>query len=387
MHNRLLIKNTTLYDNIQDAAGYDILVANGKIVSIVPTGGISEPVSVIDASGLIAIPGLIDIHIHGAGGADSLEGTKESLTTISRTLAKLGTTAFLSAMVVRPGEKNRHLQAAGEFKGKISGGAELTGVYIEGPFINTEKRGGIIPECIAGPSLAVLEKILEEAGDALRIMCVAPEIPGNDKIIHRLKEMDITVAFGHSDAGYEETKSGFDMGISHITHLFNAMRPLHHRRPGPLAAIFENGDITVELIGDSHHVHPSLVSMAWKLAGNRNIISITDGISGMGLPEGTYTYNKKQYMSKDGLARYPDGTLIGSTMSLCNIARNFMTFAGVGLKEAIDTVTINPARILGIDSIKGSLESGKEADIVLIDRLFNVQYTIIDGKTVYKNHN
>ena len=385
MNENLLIKNTSLYSNIHDSKSYDIFLASGKIVCIAPAGEITQKGSSIDAKGLIALPGMIDMHIHGAGGADSLEGTTKTFETISQTLAEMGVTGFLSAMVIRSSENNHHLRIANECTGKNLKGAELLGVYIEGPFINMKKRGGIIADCIASPSIGILEKILEQSGDALKIMTVAPEIPGIYQIIKRLREKNIVAAFGHSDADYEETKKGLNMGIKHVTHLFNAMNPLHHRKPGPLGAVFDNPGISVELIADSHHVHPSLIRMVRNIKDSRNITCITDGISGMGLPDGTYIYNNKKYTSKNGLARYLDGTFIGSTMSLGNIAKNFMTFTGAGLKEAIDTVTINPASILGIDSYKGSLEKGKDADIVLIDSSFNIHHTIIAGKPVYQS--
>jgi N-acetylglucosamine-6-phosphate deacetylase len=386
MSGNLLIKNVLLYKDIESNSCFDILTKDGKIISISPPGELTETVdTIIEGSGKIAIPGLIEMHIHGAGGADSLDGTKEALSTISQTLAIHGTTSFLSTMVMKPGVENRHLKAASESTGRSLGGAQLLGIYIEGPFINSAKRGGIVPESITGSSLKILDQILEETGDALKMMCVAPEIPGIGKIIEHLLKNNVIVAFGHSDADYKQTKEGFRMGINHVTHLFNAMRSLHHRDPGPLAAIFEDQKISIELIGDSHHVHPALFKMVWALKGPHNIACITDGISGMGLPEGTYVYNNRKYTSKDGLARYLDGTFIGSTMNLLKIAKNFKSFSGSTFSEAIDTVSINPARILGIDQTKGSLEAGKDADIVLIDASFKVRNTIISGKIVYQN--
>jgi N-acetylglucosamine-6-phosphate deacetylase len=385
MTENLIIKNTALYYDIKDTTKYDILVSKGKINQILPAGEIPLTENTIEAGNLVAIPGLIDIHIHGAGGSDSLDGTKEALTNISLTLAKLGTTSFLSTMIMKPGEKNIHLQTARDLTGKDLGGAGLLGIYIEGPFINNIKRGGILPDSITGSSVEVLDKILDQTGNALKMMCVAPEITGIAKIIEKLRSSGVKVAFGHSDADYDQTRQGFEMGINHVTHLFNAMRSLHHRDPGPLAAIFEKPEISVEFIGDSHHIHPGLFKMVWYLKGPQNIACVTDGISGTGLPEGTYTYNNKSYTSKNGLARYLDGTFIGSTMGLIKIVSNFKTFTNCTFKEAIDTVTLNPARILGADRDKGSIEEGKDADIVLIDRDFNVKCTIIAGKIVYQN--
>ncbi len=387
MSERILVKNVKLYNNINATNSYDILISNGIISSINPTSEESISEDIFNGSGLIAIPGIIDMHIHGAGGSDSLDGTMDSFQNISRTLAMTGTTAFLSAMVINPKKINDHLIMAKQCTGKDLGGAELLGAYLEGPFINIEKRGGIVPESITEPSERVLDNILQEAGEAIKIMCVAPELNGIDIIIKRLRDNGIIASFGHSDASYEDTIRGFDMGINHVTHLFNAMRPLHHRDPGPLAAIFEEDKVSVELIGDSHHVHPSLIRMTGKLKHTSKIVCISDGISGMGLPDGIYTYNKRKYSSKNGLARYLDGTFIGSTMSLLNILMNFMDFTGKGFIEAIDSVTINPARILGIDNRKGSLDIGKDADLVLIDSDFNVHKTIISGRMVYSNDN
>jgi N-acetylglucosamine-6-phosphate deacetylase len=385
MTGNLLIKNTALYYDIKDTTKYDILVSKGKINRILPAGGVALTENTIEAGNLVAIPGLIDIHIHGAGGSDSLDGTGEALANIALTLAKLGTTSFLSTMIMKPGGENIHLQAARECTGKDLGGAGLLGIYIEGPFINNVKRGGILPESITGSSVEVLDKILDQTGEALKMMCVAPEIPGIAKIIEKLRSSGVKVAFGHSDADYDQTRQGFEMGINHVTHLFNAMRSLHHRDPGPLAAIFENPEVTVEFIGDSHHIHPGLFKMVWNLKGPRNIACVSDGISGTGLPEGTYVYNDKKYTSKNGLARYLDGTFIGSTTGLMKIVSNFKTFTNCTLKEAIDTVTLNPARILGLEGNKGSIEEGKDADIVLIDRDFKVKYTIIAGNIVHRN--
>ncbi len=382
MPENLLIIKTALYSDPDPSRRFDILVENGKISRISPAGKNDIRVKTIDGRGLVAVPGMIDLHIHGAGGSDSLDATEEALAVISGTLARSGTTSFLSTMVVNPHEKNTHVRIAAECTGKDLGGASLLGVYIEGPFINIKKRGGIITDCISAPSESILAKLLEVADGSLKIMCVAPEIPGIETIIKTLKDEGVLTSYGHSDSNYEETINGFNMGISHVTHLYNAMRPLHHRDPGPLAAIFENQRISVELIGDSHHVHPSMIKFARNFKSRDKIICVTDGISGMGLPDGTYTYNNRKYTSKDGLARYLDGTLIGSTMTLGNIVKNYMLFTNCDLREAIETVTINPARILGIDDRKGSLEEGKDADIVLIDDDFTICHTLVEGKPI-----
>jgi N-acetylglucosamine-6-phosphate deacetylase len=216
------------------------------------------------------------------------------------------------------------------------------------------------------------------------MMTIAPELPGNLDVVRWLVNRGVVAAFGHSNASYEEAKEGFEAGIRHVTHLFNAMPSLHHRSPGPLPAIFEEERATLQIISDGHHLHPGVVRLIYRIAGPRRCVCITDGISGMNLPEGRYIYNGKEYESRDGAARYSDGTLIGSTMSLWNIALKFREFTRCSLEEAVDAVTINPARTIGIDSRKGSLATGRDADIVLLEDDLSVAATIVRGTIRYR---
>jgi N-acetylglucosamine-6-phosphate deacetylase len=179
-------------------------------------------------------------------------------------------------------------------------------------------------------------------------------------------------------------RAGFDAGISHVTHIFNAMPPLHHRFPGPLAAIFERSGITAQIISDGHHLHPAIVRFLHATLGGERCVCITDGMAGIGLPEGRYLYNGREYESLAGAARYLDGTLIGSTMSLLNIAFHFQTFTGCTRMAAIDSVTKIPARVLGLEHRKGTIERGADADLVLIDADNDPYCTIINGKEVYR---
>jgi len=382
MSNTILLKNCQLLTTQPASEPVDILIED-KTIREIANGLEYTGVDQIDAGGRKAVPGFIDVHIQGAGGADILDGTEEALRTISKTLAETGTTGFLGTTVVKPGEANTHLKTSREFVENDLNGAVMLGFHIEGPFINVKKKGGISEHCIYDSSPEKLDEILEITGDTLKMMTIAPELPGNLEIIASLRENGVIASFAHSDATYEETLRGFDAGINHVTHLFNAMPPLHHRNPGPLTAIFEHNDITAQIISDGHHLHPRIVHLAYKLLGNSRCICITDGMHGIGLPEGKYIYNGKEYESKNGAARYLDGTLIGSTMSLGTIAVKFMEFTGCTFETAIDTVTIIPAKLLGIDDRKGSLETGKDADIVLLDDDYSVYATFVEGALVY----
>ncbi len=382
-NNPILIRNCLLYNNKGKNDPVDILISGSKIKKI---GKISnkENVKIYNVENRTAAPGFIDVHIQGAGGADVLDNTPGALETIAKTLAQLGTTSYLGTTVVKPQEGNMHLKLMNEYTNKNTGGANLLGIHLEGPFININKKGGLAPEAIYQPSLKGLNEILEATGRSLKMMTIAPEIPGNLEIIKKLVANNVVASFAHSDADYVQTKKGFDAGISHVTHIFNAMRPLHHRSPGPLTAIFENEKIPVQIISDGHHLHPSIVNLVYRLVGADRCICITDGMHGIGLPDGIYTYNGKKYESKEGAAKYPDGTLIGSTMSLGNIAFQFMKFTGCSLEKAIDSVTKNPAKLLGIYDKKGSIDLGKDADIVFLNEDHSVFMTIVNGEVVYQ---
>ncbi len=383
MKNALLIRNCRLYNQPVNAGPVSILI-EGKLIRAIGDQVPETTVPVVDAGGRIVTPGHIEVHIHGAGGSDMLDGTNEALQTISTTLAKTGTTGFLGTTFITPKDDSRHLRETRDCVGNDLGGARLLGYHLEGPYVNVKKKGGMTKDTIYPAEPGGLEKILEITGDALKMMTIAPELPGHLDMIRELVRNDVIAAFAHSDADYNETMRGFEAGITHVTHLYNAMRPLHHREPGPLAAIFENRDITAQIISDGHHVHPRMVDFAYRLLGPERCICITDGIQGLGLPDGRYFFNQSEYESRGGVARRLNGLLIGTTMSLREIAVNFMEFTGCSLETAFDSVTRLPAKLLGIDDRKGTLETGKDADLVLMDPDdFSVWATIIDGKPVF----
>ena len=384
--NSFVIKNCRLFNKPASRQSYNIIIDGSKISAIhLSSSEIDSKThidNVIDAGDRIAAPGLIDIHIQGAGGADILDGTEEAVTAISKTLAHTGTTSFLGTTVVKPNEGNKHLKSTKEFVGKDLEGAFLLGFHLEGPFINPVKKGGISPLAIYDSSNEALNEIMDITGNTLKVMTIAPELPGNLNIIKSLKLKGIIPAFAHSNASYEEIKKGFEAGILHITHILNAMPGFHHRDATAINAIFENDKVTAQIISDGHHLHPSTVKMLYKILGPERCICITDGVQGIGLPEGRYFFNGREYESRNGAARYLDGTLIGSTTSLLNIVLKFMQFTACTLEQAINSASLNPAKLLGLN--KGELEKGKDADIIVLDKDFSVFASIINGKLVYR---
>jgi N-acetylglucosamine-6-phosphate deacetylase len=382
MINPLLITNCVHYKNTDGNAVIEILIEDGRIVDIAPTGS-HRADNILNAQGRTIAPGLIDVHIQGAGGSDVLDNTPEALTQISKTLARFGTTSFLGTSVVRPTTGNAHLELMRESVDKDLGGARLLGIHLEGPYINLKKKGGLDPGSIYSEDSGSLDEILRHTGSALKMMTIAPELPGNHRLIKELIDANVIPSFGHSEATYEEAKQAFDLGVPHATHLFNAMLPLNHRMPGPIAAIFESKHVSAQIIADGHHLHPAAVALAFRNLGRDRSICITDGVQGIGLPAGRYFYNGREYDTSSGAARYLDGTLIGAAIGLSRMVVNFSAFTGSSLAEAIDTASLNPARLLGMEKELGSIEPGKLADLILLNDDLSVYATLVRGEVVF----
>ena len=379
-----MITNCRLITPFAEIERGEVLIEGGKIPGLGPAGTCRDYDACLDAGGRIVAPGFIELHIQGAGGCDVLDGSLEALKAISRSCARFGVTGFLATTVFRPEGNNRHLEIAAECSTNEQEGAELLGIHLEGPFISPEKRGMIKKDCINRPDRKVLETILSLTGGCLRMMTVAPELGESGAIIRALTERGIVASFGHSMADYEQTKEGFAAGINHVTHLFNAMLPIHHRSPGPLPAIFETDSVTAQLIADGVHVHTSVLQLAARILGPERLVLITDGMQAMGLPDGSYVYNGLEYVSKNGTARYLDGTLIGTSLGLSQCLGRFVSLAGLSISRAIRAASLNPARVLGIDDSKGSIERGKDADLVLLNRDLTVWKTIRQGRFIYQ---
>lgn len=373
-------------------------IVNGKIIlpdSIVEgrallfdekIAGLSETVpegaEIIDAKGRYVAPGLVDIHIHGYLGEDTSDGSVEGIRKMAEGIVKNGVTAWLpTTMTVSYDDLRRAFDAVRVLMDKKNNpkGAQIMGVHAEGPFINPSKKGAQAVEYIR-PADA---PFLIENSDVIRIVTIAPEMPGAlDCIREVTKKTSILVSMGHTAANYETAKAGIEAGVRHATHLFNAMTPLNHRDPGVVGASLADDRVSTELIADTFHISPDLFGLVAKVKGD-NLVLITDCTRAGGLEDGEYTLGGQPIFVKGIECRLADGTIAGSVLKLNNAIRNMRDHTSLPLEQIVRMASINAARCIGLDKTKGSLEAGKDADIILADENFAVSETIIAGETVW----
>lgn len=335
------------------------------------------------------IPGMIDIHVHGAMGADVMDGSEKALQEIAQALPKEGVTAFLgTTMTSNAAHLNRVLQGFCSYRGQQlgGGGAELLGINLEGPFISAAKAGAQARECIQKPDVNMLRAWHEIIGDGLKVITLAPEIDGSRDLINYAVKHGIVAAVGHSDASFEKMCDAINLGCNHATHLFNAFPPLHHREPGGVLALLLDPRVTVEAIVDGVHLHPAIVQMILRLKGNDKVILITDAMRAKGLGNGDYELGGQKVRVMGGEARVIDatgesGALAGSVMKMNEAFRNMIKFTGCSVDDAVKMTSTNAAQKLGVWQRKGSIAVGKDADIILLNENFDVMLTLCRGKT------
>lgn len=356
------------------------LLFDEKIVGLSET--VPEGAEIIDAKGRYVAPGLVDIHIHGYLGEDTSDGSVEGIRKMAEGIVKNGVTAWLpTTMTVSYDDLRRAFNAVRTLMDKKNNpkGAQIMGVHAEGPFINPSKKGAQAVEYIR-PADA---PFLIENSDVIRIVTIAPEMPGAlDCIREVTRKTNILVSMGHTAANYETAKAGIEAGVRHATHLFNAMTPLNHRDPGVVGASLADDRVSTELIADTFHISPDLFGLVAKVKGD-NLILITDCTRAGGLEDGEYTLGGQPIFVKGIECRLADGTIAGSVLKLNNAVRNMREHTNLPLEQIVRMASINAARCIGLDKTKGSLEAGKDADIILADENFAVSETIIAGETVW----
>ncbi|HEY1481975.1 MAG TPA: N-acetylglucosamine-6-phosphate deacetylase [Candidatus Acidoferrum sp.] len=380
-----LLRVTRAFTPTTEIHDAGILIRDGVIEAIGPRDDLTLPQDAqeIQASGKIAVPGFIDVHIHGAGGHDVMEGTDEALSAVARTLAAHGTTSFVATTVTASPDaicasaegiaRYITLQQQAE-----DNRAQVLGVHFEGPFISPVRRGVHPTEWITLPSAGLLQRFTDAAGGYAQILTIAPELLGAMPCIDAARKAGLVVAIGHTDATYEQARAAIAHGARHAVHVYNAMRPFTHRDSGVIGAVLTSPDVTAELIADGVHVDETAMRILLQAKGAAGVILISDGISATGMPDGKYTLGTFEVTVAGGVCRNAEGKLAGSTLTLDRALRNIVNL-GIPLPDALRMLTLNPATLLGIEFKKGSLRTGADADILLLDESLNVTQTWARG--------
>ena len=350
----------------------DVAVADGRIHAV----GIGEGAG----TGRIAVPGFLDIQVNGFAGIDFSTAGGHELAAASTALARTGVTSFLATLIT--GSLDRTIAQANAIAGGqgVASGARLRGIHLEGPAINPDRAGAHRSNHVLGPSAGLARRLLDEVTD-LRMVTLAPELPGALDMIRVLREGGVTVSFGHTEATEEQALAGFDAGGTAVTHMFNAMRSIHHREPGIAAAVLMHADAFIGLIADGLHVAPTIMKMVTDLAGHR-VVLVTDASAGAGCGDGSYTLGGESITVVDGVARRPDGVMAGSTLTMPEAIRSLLEL-GVSFVDAVRAATLAPWALLQRPE-HASIAPGAVADVVITDLDLEIYSTLVAGTEVYE---
>ncbi|HET9464218.1 MAG TPA: N-acetylglucosamine-6-phosphate deacetylase [Gemmatimonadales bacterium] len=341
----------------------DVLLRDGVIEAIGHSLA-ARGAELIELPGTTLAPGFVDVHVHGGGGFSLATNDPAEIQSYSAWAPRHGVTSFLVGIVGRsPDDVGPLVRTA---LAADTPGAELLGVNLEGPFVNPARRGALPPSWVASPDTKLFESLLESAAGLLRLMTIAPEIPGALDLITRAVAAGVRVAAGHTDASYEEALAGFRSGASHVTHVFNGMRPFHHRDPGPAGAALDSPGVTIEVIADGVHLHPATVRMLLRAFGPERVALITDAVTPAGLGEGVFRLAGQGARLEGGRVTLADGTIAGSAVTMDAVVANVVRWGAATLVEAVRMAATVPAAVAGVGSRKGRLAPGYDADIVAL---------------------
>lgn len=379
-----------------------VVIRDGVVVYAGPRRGAPEDegaaAPTVDAGGGWIIPGLVDVHVHGGGGADTMDGSVEGLRAMTQAHARAGTTAILCTTVTASQEQLLDAERAvveaarrqRERWGEDGWGARIAGIHLEGPYLNPERKGAQNPAHMRNPSVAEMEALQEASllpgeGPLWRLMTIAPERPGGVDAIRWMALRGVAASIGHSTAEGETLEAAIAAGARQVTHLFNGMSPFGHRAPGLVGAALSDERITAQLIADGVHVHPVALKVARRARGARGIALITDALAPMGLGEGRFRLGDFEVVVKDGACRLLDGTLAGSILGLGEAVAHMIRWAGASLEEAVAMASSTPAASVGLAAVAGTLRPGAWGDAaVLAPQTLAVRHTVVAGRLVYQ---
>ncbi|WKK26494.1 N-acetylglucosamine-6-phosphate deacetylase [Streptomyces olivoreticuli] len=344
-----------------------------------------ESPDALDLTGHWIVPGFVDIHVHGGGGASFSSGDAEEALTAIRTHRAHGTTTTVASTVT--GDLDDLARQAAVLA-ELTEQGDLAGIHFEGPFISPHRCGAHQPELLRDPDPADVRKLIDAARGAARMMTLAPELPGGLDSVRLLADAGVIAAVGHTDSTYEATMEAVEAGATVATHLYNAMPALLHRAPGPIAALLEDERVTVELINDGTHLHPAALELAFRSAGADRVAFITDAMGAAGMNDGMYPLGPMRVEVKDGVARIADGptagSIAGSTLTLDTAFKRAVTVDKLPVEDVVRALSANPARLLGVDDRVGSLDAGKDADLVVLDASYDLVGVMRKGEWVVR---
>jgi N-acetylglucosamine-6-phosphate deacetylase len=352
-----------------------IVVEAGRITGIGHRDEVHIPPGAKDyvASGMTVVPGFVDVHIHGAGGHDVMEAEAAALDKITATVARFGTTSIVATTVTAPIEATCHslegiaayIRAHESTADNARFGADILGIHLEGPFINPERRGVHPTASILAPSVESFEKFRAAAGNLIKLITIAPEMPGALKLIAAAVADGVVVGLGHTDADYAQARAAIQAGARHAVHVYNAMRPFTHRDPGVISAVLTDADVTAEIIADGVHVAGPAIQVLLGTKGFDTVLLVSDGTAATGMRDGTFKLGGFEVQVRDGVVRNSEGKLAGSTLTIDRAIR-YLVELGVPVVDAIRMATILPARRLGLAGKKGIIAVGADADLVVL---------------------
>ena len=375
----MILKNGQIFTALGRFMPADVEIEGGRIAKIAPAGTL-DGADVLDAAGRYVTPGFVDIHIHGAKGADfcdSVDGSEEYIRTMAAYLGSQGVTSFLGTTMAFSEEILTGIfNTARPLFGKEGMGAVLRVVNMEGPFFNKEKKGAQAEKYIVNPDIAMFDRLFEVSGGNIRLVDIAPELPGSLEFVRHASQKCV-VSIAHTCATYEEAKAAYAAGATHTTHLYDAMTPLHHRAPGVVGAAADDA-AHAEVICDGIHVHPAAIRVAFAIFGPERMCLISDSMRACGMANGEYTLGGQKVFVKDGKATLEDGTIAGSATCLAECFRRAVRF-GVPLETALRAATINPAQAVGLFDELGSVTVGKRADLLVLNRELQPDEIFIGG--------
>ncbi|WP_330501964.1 N-acetylglucosamine-6-phosphate deacetylase [Peribacillus frigoritolerans] len=387
-----IINNLMVHSEKETYKNGYIKVVDGKIAEVGPASQCKQDddAKVITLSpDYQVIPGAIDIHIHGASNSDAMDATHDALSIMAKTLPKEGTTSFLATTMTQSTQaiESALLNAGKYIENQTQENAEIVGVHLEGPFISPARKGAQPEDYIVDPDVTLFKRWQEMAENQIKLVTLAPEQPNGLDLAAHLRGTGVVASIGHSDATYDQIDEAIQAGTTHVTHLYNGMRGLHHREPGVLGAAYLRDELYVELIADGIHCRPEMIKLAYNQITSERMILITDSLRAKWLEKGTYDLGGQPVNVDETKATLSDGTLAGSILKMNDAIKNTMEYTGCSMTDIIKMTAENPAKQLRIFDRKGSIQVGKDADLVILNDRLDVEMTFCRGNLAFKKEN